>query len=313
MPRSTQARVAAVLEAAIRGDGLVAEAAAYHLATGGRAWRARLSVECGRALGIASQDSVSLAAACELVHQASIVHDDVQDGAKIRRGVASVTACYGASTAICVGDMLLVRAFALLAPLPHGMGLIQLFATTITQIVAGQGEEFSPHLWHTMSRNRYQALTSAKAGAMVALPVEGAVMLAGLSVAEMQAAGRVARLLGVAYQAADDICDLETDIMSGALNGVLAWALDSDQPMRYAGLQARLLRAQSIGLSPSEAASLAAKLQQEPPHLMTWARNRLAQATSLLGTSLFDTVLAGAAAALGASLDNVAKGQSHAA
>ncbi len=313
MPFLTQDRVAAALETATRGEGLVAEAMAYHLATGGRAWRARLSLDCGRALDITDADAVSLAAACELVHQASIVHDDVQDEAMLRRGVPSVVARYGGPAAICVGDTLLVRAFAMLAPLPHGPELVRMFADRVTQIVAGQGEEFSPDLWHMMNRDRYQSLISAKAGAMVALPVEGAVVLAGLPPTNVNAACRVARLLGMAYQAADDICDLETDIMRGALNGILAWALESDEPWRSAELHAVLVRAQSKGLSLHEASELAAGLQQDATHLMAWARARLSEAKGLLGESKFDRVLALAADALDASLDSVAKGQSHAA
>lgn len=313
MPHSMQARVAAVLETATRGKGVVAEAVAYHLGTGGRAWRARLSLECGQALGIAEADAVNLAAACELVHQASVVHDDVQDKAGLRRGVPSVAARYGTAAAICVGDILLVRAFAMLAPLPHGMQLVGLFSDRIAQIIVGQGEEFSSDLWPTMNVERYQGLISAKAGAMVALPVEGVAVLAGLHESAVQTAGHVACLLGVAYQAADDICDLATDIQHGALNGVLVWALSRDKPSRHAALPARLLRAQTMGLSAAEALGLAAEVQHEAPHLMTWARARVSEATCLLGTNPFHVVLTRAARSLDESLDSVAKGQSNAA
>ena len=103
------------------------------------------------------------------MHQASVVHDDVQDGAALRRNQPSVAARYGSAIAICVGDHLLARAFNALASLPCASNLIALFAGRVTEMAAAQAEEFVPTLWDGMTPARYAALTAGKAGAMVAL------------------------------------------------------------------------------------------------------------------------------------------------
>lgn len=313
MQGSAQVRVAAVMDAATRGDGLIAVATAYHLATDGRAWRARLVLDACRALQVDAAHAADLAAACELVHQASVVHDDVQDRAMLRRGMPSVVARYGMPAAICVGDLLLVRAFAVLAPLPNAPALVGLFADRIGEMVQGQGEEFSADLWQTMSRTRYHHLASAKAGALVALAMEGAAMLGGRPATEVAAAGRVARLLGEAYQACDDAGDLASDLATGALNGVIAWALDTGEPVQHARLHALLARARGKGLSSFEAGIVAAGLARETADLLQWAHGRVADALRLLGDDPFDAMLATAAVSLAGTLDLQAQGQSHAA
>jgi geranylgeranyl pyrophosphate synthase len=144
MLTSDTSQIASVLHDAVRIGGLLGDATAYHLASGGKAWRARLATECCEALGVHPQHSVRLAVACELVHQASVVHDDVQDAAPLRRGRASVGAKFGVPAALCVGDHLLVNAFVELATLPASPALARLFGAGISQMAAAQAEEFHP-------------------------------------------------------------------------------------------------------------------------------------------------------------------------
>lgn len=306
MPRTEEGKVAAVLNAATLGEGLLATATAYHLASGGRMWRAKLAIDCAQALDVKDRIWTDLAAACELVHQASIVHDDVQDKASMRRDRPSVAAKFGDSVAICVGDNLLAKAFGLLARLPCASDLITLFSTRVTEVIAGQTEEFSPDLWRTISRDRYLSLVSGKAGAMVALPVEAAAMLGGLSSTEVIAAGRAARLLGVIYQVSDDISDVGADLSQGSLNGVIAWSLDTGDKLRHDRLHALLDRAQRNKLSLFEAKICAYGLASEATRLEAWAATLLDQASEVLGCHPLAPVLLRAGQQLNLVLSRVA-------
>ena len=313
-PRSLAVdRVAFLIEEATRAAGFLGAATAYHLANGGGAWRMGLALDCGVALALPWQDAAALAASCELVHQASVVHDDVQDGEAVRRGRPSVAARYGVPAAICVGDQLLTGAFALLADLPCASGLVRLFAAGISEMVAGQAEEFAPTLWPGMTLDRYRFLAGGKAGAAVALPIEGAALLSGMSGCDMAQASQAGRALGMAYQASDDAADLAADLRRGALNGAVAHALDAGSSDRREWLLALLARARREGVSEVEAADCAARLAPQVERLTAWARMLLGGIARDMASHRLGPVLAGSVSKLKSRLDMPVSERSHAA
>lgn len=306
-------RVAALLKAATLGEGMLAEATSYHLASGGSMWRARLAIDCAKVLGIDDAVWTGLAAACELVHQASIVHDDVQDKASHRRNKPSVAGKYGDAVAICVGDSLLVKAFGLLALLPRAADLMGLFSNRVTEMVAGQTEEFNPELWRTISRDRYFTLVSAKAGAMVALPVEAASILGGLSPDAVDAAGRAARTLGVVYQVSDDMADVGADLVRGSLNGVIALSLDTGDKLRHDRIHTLLIQARRNRLTAFEAKICADGMAHEVDRLHAWATELWVEASELLQNHPLSPVLSRVGQELRQVLDQVARRDRNAA
>jgi geranylgeranyl diphosphate synthase type I len=88
-----------------------------HLASGGKRLRASLALCATRALGGSPCAGVAWAAACEMLHNASLVHDDLQDGDTLRRGQPTVWSRYGAAQAVNVGDLMLMLPFL---ALEHG-------------------------------------------------------------------------------------------------------------------------------------------------------------------------------------------------
>lgn len=280
MVTSDLAQVASKLQDAAQVAGLLGSATSYHLASGGKAWRARLAIACGQALGVRRDDRIVLAVACELVHQASVIHDDIADAAPQRRGRQSATARFGASTALCVGDHLLVSAFAQLASLPRCPDLVRLFATAISQMASAQAEEFNPTLWPTMTWLRYEALIAGKSGAMVVLPVAGAALLAGLLEPDIAELTRAARMLGMAYQAGDDVQDLSADLASGSLNGVIVRGINAAGQTTRARWLDVLARGRLVGLSEGEAMGSAATLQSETALTLDWSLALLSGASA---------------------------------
>ncbi len=307
------AQVASLIADATRAAGLLGVATAYHLAQPGGAWRMGLALDCSVALGVAQQEAASLAATCELVHQASVVHDDVQDEASSRRGRESVSARYGAPAAICVGDHLLASVFPLLCELPRAPALVRLFAACIAEMAAGQASEFSPDLWPAMTLGGYRCLIGGKAGAAVSLPIEGSCLLSCASKQDFALASQAGRSLGMAYQAGDDVSDIAADLSRGSLNGAVAHLLHGASPARRKEWLGLLARAKRHGLPDTEAVHHAVRLGPQAAQLMAWARDLLAGVTQDMAGHPLRPTLAAAAAGLGARLQALTPEVSHAA
>ena len=99
------------------GSGIMAETASYHLASGGKKFRPMFLLAIANAVGAPQKAAVQTAAACELLHNASLVHDDLQDKDETRRGRPAVWQKFGPEIAINLGDYIIASAFRLLVAL----------------------------------------------------------------------------------------------------------------------------------------------------------------------------------------------------
>ena len=171
-PRDLLSRVEARMTE-LAGDRLIDPAAAMvceHLDTGGKRLRARLALASCQALGGTAEDAVDWAAAVELLHNASLIHDDIQDGDRTRRGRPALWTKYGAAQAINTGDLLLMLPFralnrypaeaqAALEHLTQRFGRIAIDAQRAVPIVdlhglerRTRGRELTHHLAHRQRR-----------------------------------------------------------------------------------------------------------------------------------------------------------------
>ncbi len=190
-----------------------ARAAVGHLAAGGQRVRARLALGTGAALSLASKDSIALAATAELLHNASLVHDDLQDRENHRRGNPTVWAEFGDEVAICVGDLLLSAAYSSLAVVSDTRllpDLIALVHARTALVVRGQCAEFSAKGQQVTDMAVYERIALGKSGALLSLPLELALTASGKK-EWMGVARRAAEAFGIGYQIIDDIEDIESD------------------------------------------------------------------------------------------------------
>lgn len=197
---------------AVQLEGILGAAARHHLARPGKQVRGQLAARVATSLGVASEASIGLGVACELLHNASLVHDDIQDGDVLRRGRETVWVRFGQPVAINLGDHLLASSFGTLAELPvpgaHRARLVALFARATSYVARGQSDEILRREDHALDKDRYESLARDKTGYFLALPLEGAAILAGLGAADALALREGGLLLGTAYQLADDVADL---------------------------------------------------------------------------------------------------------
>jgi len=176
----------------------------------GKAIRPALTLLAAAAAGGSSGRALSGAVAVELVHNFSLLQDDVMDGDVERRNRPAAWAVFGASQALCASDSLLVLAAQVLAEQP-GDGareaLVALLRAT-QEMVAGQAADVGSFADGAFGRDDYVALAEAKTGALMQGAAMIGALLAGADEGLVTDLGRFARELGVMFQAVDDILDI---------------------------------------------------------------------------------------------------------
>lgn len=186
-----------------------------HLQTGGKRLRARLALATMQALGAPMEDALPWAVATEMLHNATLVHDDLQDGDAVRRGQPAVWARHGVNQAINVGDLMLMLPFRALEHLDTQPArcwcLSRALARSAEEVVRGQAAELDLLPRRRLDWDGYRSAVEGKTAALFSLPVYGSCILAGASDAEATALSNELRPIGVLFQVADDILDLYGD------------------------------------------------------------------------------------------------------
>lgn len=153
-----------------------------------------------------------LAEITELIHTASLLHDDVIDGADTRRGAASLNAAFGNKLAILGGDFLLARASVCLARL-RNMRVVELLSTVIEHLVKGEVMQMRAALRNDDAQRAavelYLRKTYYKTGSLMANSCRAVAMLGGYSDALCSAAFAYGCHVGVAFQLVDDLLDFQ--------------------------------------------------------------------------------------------------------
>ncbi len=206
--------VEAVMRRLARGSrvGRAGTMVLEQLTTGGKRLRARLALQMCHSHDVSSDEAIPWAAAVELLHNATLVHDDVQDGDRTRRGHPTVWAKHGIAQAINAGDLLLMLPFIAIGELGRESGPLMLeVARAAAEAVRGQAEELGLLASGRLDMESYRAAAAGKTGALLALPVRGALVLSGLPSARIDALGDLFVELGILFQLQDDVADLFGD------------------------------------------------------------------------------------------------------
>ena len=186
-----------------------------HLDTGGKRLRARLGLSATAALGGDPSGAVGWAAACELLHNATLVHDDIQDGDRMRRGQPTAWVRHGVAQAVNAGDLMFLAPFAALAEVGCDDGTRAQLCNRLSHrgctVIRGQAAELELTASADASAEVYLRAIEGKTSALFELPVEGAAVIAGCAPAAIDAIAVPFRALGIIFQLQDDVLDLYGD------------------------------------------------------------------------------------------------------
>lgn len=186
-------------------------AVAAIVASGGKRIRPLISLLVSGMLGgLQDKHSVSVAAACEMLHTATLVHDDLIDGSLVRRGAATLNAQWTPITTVLTGDYLMAYA-AGLAARGQNVRVMDLFAETLGVVVSGEMRQAFTDAARRRTREDYEQRIYSKTASMFVLAVASAGVLHGVSEAQYKALRDFGRLFGNAFQIIDDVLDFTGD------------------------------------------------------------------------------------------------------
>ena len=190
----------------------------HHFTAGGARIRARLALEAALALNLPRRKAIAAASCCELLHNASLIHDDLQDRDATRRGAPAVWAEFGPEIAICAGDFLLSAAYAALATLGEdAAAAIAHVHSRVGVTISGQTADLQRGEGAARSIHAYEIIAAGKSGPLLSLPLELALRLSG-DAKSIGPAARAAHAFALGYQILDDIDDADADALSGEPN-----------------------------------------------------------------------------------------------
>ena len=192
-----------------QADPLADDVARHLVQAGGKRVRPMLTLLAAHLGDATRAEVVRAAVVVELTHLATLYHDDVMDGAQLRRGAPSAHAVWGNTVAILTGDLLFARASRIVADL--GVEAVQIQATTFERLCLGQlhetvgpGDIEDPVV-------HYLQVLSDKTGSLIATSARFGAMFAGCDRAVQDVLVTYGEKVGVAFQLADDVIDLRSD------------------------------------------------------------------------------------------------------
>jgi len=190
----------------------VLTAAIEHLlASGGKRVRPALVILASRLYSAQIGPQVlALAAAVEMLHTASLVHDDLIDASLLRRGIPTLNATWTPGATILTGDYLFARAAGLGAR-TGSLRVMEMFAETLMVICSGELKQQFSDLQTRVRRDDYYARIYAKTASLFALATEAAGVLANATEDEVAALREYGLSLGMAFQVVDDVLDFIGD------------------------------------------------------------------------------------------------------
>jgi octaprenyl-diphosphate synthase len=191
---------------------LVQKMTRYHLKTGGKRLRALLTLQCAKICEYQKGlRDVNLAACVELIHAATLMHDDVIDSADIRRGKKTLNSIWGNHSSILVGDYLLSKCFEMMVE-DGNLELLKLLATTSSEIAQGEVLQLQHNKEIDILEETYLNIISSKTASLFAAATKVGAVIAEKDLKYKNALEFYGKNLGLTFQIADDTLDYNSEL-----------------------------------------------------------------------------------------------------
>ena len=191
---------------------LVQKMTDYHIKTGGKRLRALLTLGAAKLCGYSkgSRD-VNLAACVELIHSATLMHDDVIDEGDVRRGKETLNKIWNNHSSVLIGDYLLSRCFEMMVE-DGNLEVLKLLSSTSSKIAQGEVLQLQHKGEVDMLEETYLKIISAKTAELFAAATKVGAILSDSDTKEKDALEFYGRNLGLTFQIADDTLDYNSDL-----------------------------------------------------------------------------------------------------
>ena len=191
---------------------LVQKMTNYHLDTGGKRLRALLTLGSAKLCGYAKgARDINLAACVELIHSATLMHDDVIDNGSIRRGQKTLNKIWDNHSSVLVGDYLLSRCFEMMVE-DGNLEVLKLLSSTSSKIAQGEVLQLQHQGEVDMLEETYLKIISAKTAELFSAATKVGAILSDMKTKEKEALEFYGKNLGLTFQIADDTLDYNSDL-----------------------------------------------------------------------------------------------------
>lgn len=231
----------------------------YICDTAGKRIRPALSILVGGATGSISDSHLKLGTILELIHMATLVHDDIIDGATTRRSVPTANSKWGDGMAVLLGDALFSHALMLSTEFDD-LVLSRAIASASRDVCQGEILQTQRRFDLTLTRNDYFTIIEMKTGALFAAATDLSAYISGVSPETRAAMNGFGMKLGAAYQIYDDCLDLvgsedqfgktlRTDLEKGKLTLPMLYLLEEAGDTQREILQKRIIQQEELDLT----------------------------------------------------------------
>ena len=201
-------KVESLIQQKLKSDvDLIEKMSNHHLSSGGKRLRALLTLETAKLTGYKGQNrDINLAACVELIHSATLLHDDVIDKSELRRGVKTTNSIWGNQSSILVGDYLLSRCFEMMVE-DGDLEVLKLLSSTSAKIAQGEVLQLQHKGEADLLEETYIEIINLKTASLFSAATKTGACLSGSNEKEKKALESYGRNLGLAFQIADDALD----------------------------------------------------------------------------------------------------------
>ena len=189
---------------------LIKQMSNYIINAGGKRLRPLLLLLCAKATGYQGHHHHLMAVVIELIHTATLLHDDIVDESKTRRGQKTANAVWGNAASVLVGDFLYSRAFEMMVE-PDSMPIMQLLSKTTNSIAEGEVLQLLHCQNPQLSEAEYYQVIERKTACLFQAASQIGGMLSGVEANQEQALRNYGLHLGNAFQIVDDVLDYQSD------------------------------------------------------------------------------------------------------
>jgi heptaprenyl diphosphate synthase len=200
-------QVESTIEAALTtSDEMLDEVSTHLLHGGGKRLRPALVLLASKFPGAQLDKAIAVAVSVELIHMATLVHDDVVDNSTVRRGLPTVNAKWSNQVSVLTGDYLFAKAFSMLAQTGHPQ-VVQIMAEVVLELSRGELAQLASYFKVDQTEDEYYKRIAQKTGYFIAECCRLGGVVAGVDEAQVQALYNYGMGVGLSFQVADDLLD----------------------------------------------------------------------------------------------------------